>query len=234
MAKIKKTSQPKKSVRKAVKKTAPVKTITEPTMNQLPEKLQKLNLMPLAVFLVGVFILVALFLFARKNLIVATINGQPLTRFEVIKSLEKQGAKQVVDSLVSQTLLTQKAKQEKLEATTEEINTEINKIKKQLKDQGSNLETVLATQGMTQQDLEEQIQLRLLLDKLLAGKTKVTDKEINNYLEENRDSYPAEMTEPELKKTIGEQLENQKLSNAAQELLTKLKDEANIKYYINY
>lgn len=239
MAKIKKTSQPKKSVKKAVKKTtvkktAPVKPMAEPTMNQLSSQTPKLNLMPLAVFLVGVFILVALFLFARKTFIVASINGQPLTRFEVIEALEKQGAKQVVDSLISQTLLTQKAKQEKLEATSDEINIEIDKIKKQLKDQGSDLETVLATQGMTQQDLEEQIKLRLLLDKLLAGKTKVTDKEINNYLEENRESYPAETTDAELKKTIREQLENQKLSTAAQELLTKLKDEANIKYYINY
>lgn len=247
MAKIKKTTQPK-SVKKAVKKTVkkPLRKAVSKTavksaeiQSQLPtesmqNKLNKINLMPLATLLVGVFIVTALFLYARKTLIVATINGQPLTRFEVIKALEKQGAKQVVDSLVSQTLLTQKAKQEKIEATTEEIASEIKKIEKQLKEQGSELNTVLATQGMTQKDLEEQIRLRLLLDKLLAGKTKVTDKEVSDYLEQNRDSYPEEMTDSELKKTIREQLENQKLSNAAQELLTKLKEEAKINYFINY
>jgi len=243
MAKIKKTTQPK-SVKKVVKKTVkkPVKKSVSKNpeiksqlpMAQVQEKLAKINLMPIAVLLVGGFILTALFLFARKTLIVATINGTPLTRFEVIKALEKQGAKQVVDSLVSQTLLTQKAKQEKIETTPEEITSEIKKIEKQLKEQGSELNTVLATQGMTQKDLEEQIKLRLLLDKLLAGKTKVTDKEVVDYLEQNRDSYPEEMTDKELKKTIREQLENQKLSTAAQELLTKLKEEAKINYFINY
>ena len=243
MAKIKKTTQPK-SVKKVVKKTVkkPVKKSVSKNpeiksqlpMAQVQEKLAKINLMPIAVLLVGGFILTALFLFARKTLIVATINGTPLTRFEVIKALEKQGAKQVVDSLVSQTLLTQKAKQEKIETTPEEITSEIKKIEEQLKEQGSELNTVLATQGMTQKDLEEQIKLRLLLDKLLAGKTKVTDKEVVDYLEQNRDSYPEEMTDKELKKTIREQLENQKLSTAAQELLTKLKEEAKINYFINY
>lgn len=239
MAKIKKTTQPKsvkkvvkKSVKKAVSKTPEVKS--QLPMAQIQGKLAKINLMPIAILLVGVFILTALFLFARKTLIVATINGTPLTRFEVIKALEKQGAKQVVDSLVSQTLLIQKAKQEKIETTPEEIASEIKKIEEQLKEQGSELNTVLATQGMTQKDLEEQIKLRLLLDKLLAGKTKVTDKEVVDYLEQNRDSYPEEMTDKELKKTIREQLENQKLSTAAQELLTKLKEEAKINYFINY
>lgn len=244
MAKIKKTTQPKKSVKKVVKKMIKksVKKAVSKTpeiKSQLPiaqvqEKLAKTNLMPIAVLLVGVFILTALFLFARKTLIVATINGQPLTRFEVIRTLEKQSAKQTTDSLISQILLLQKAKIEKVEASSEDIQNEITKIEKQLKQQGNDLETILATQGMTRKDLEEQIMLRLLLDKLLANKIKVTDKEVNQYLNENRESYPEEMTDKELKKTIREQLENQKLSTAAQELLTKLKEEAKINYFINY
>ena len=234
MAKIKKTTQPKKTVRKTVKKIAAVKTVVKPNINQLPEKLQKLNLLPIAIFLVAVFVLVALFIFLRKTLVVATVNGQPLTRLAVVKTLEKQGAKQVVDSLISQTLLVQKAKQEKITASNDEIQAEITKIEAQLQNQGSDLPTVLATKGMTQQDLEEQIKLRLLWEKLLAGKTSVSDKEVNKYITQNRDSYPEDMKEAELKKTVREQLENQKLSTAAQDLLAKLKEEASIKYYINY
>ena len=244
MAKIKKTTQPKqtakKTVRKTVKKMAPktnlnqVNLKTNSPVQPMFGKLQKLNLMPIAIFLVAVFILVALFIFLRKTLIVATINGQPLTRLAVVKTLEKQGAKQVVDSLISQTLLVQKAKQEKIVASNDEIQAEIAKIEAQLKTQGSDLPTVLATQGMTQKDLEEQIKLRLLLEKLLAGKTSVSNKEVDKYIADNRESYPEEMTEKELKTAAREQLENQKLSTAAQDLLAKLKEEASIKYFINY
>ena len=87
---------------------------------------------------------------------------------------------------------------------------------------------------MTQKDLEEQIKLRLLLEKLLAGKTSVSNKEVDKYIADNRESYPEEMTEKELKTAAREQLENQKLSTAAQDLLAKLKEEASIKYFINY
>lgn len=233
MAKIKKTTQPKKAVKKTVKKTSKKIEVQIASPNYFA-KLQKINLLPIAVLLVSLFILVALFVFIRKTVIVATINGQPISRFEVISTLEKQGGKQVVDSLVSKALLLQKAKQEKIEVKEETINMEIDKIKKQVKGQGQDLETVLATQGLTQKDLEEQIKLRSILEKLLAGKTKVTDKEVNNYMEKNRESFPEEMKPAELKKTIREQLENQKLSVAAQELLNDLKTEASIKYYISY
>lgn len=236
MAKIKKTTQPKRPVKKTVKKTVKksVEVKSQIAFKQIKNLLARINLMPIALLLVGAFVLVVLFLYARKTLIVATINGQPLTRFEVIKALEQQGGKQTVDNLVSQALLMQKAKQEKITVTEEEIKNEIKKIEKVIKEQGTDLATVLATQGMTQKDLEKERKLPLILKKLLANKIKVTDKEVDKYLEENRDSFPENMTDKELKKTIREQLENQKLSNAAQELLTKLKQEAKIKYFINY
>ena len=238
MAKIKKTPQPKKSVRKVVKKTVKVvekKTVVKNTqMQEYLAKLKKVNLLPIAILLTGIFILVALFIYVRKTIIVATINGQPISRFEVIKTLEQQGAKQVVDSLVSKNLLLQKAKQQKIEVTQEEIDKEIDKIKEQIKDQGQDLETVLATQGLTEKDLVEQIRLRSVLEKLLADKIKVSDKEVQQYIEKNRESYPEEMKESELKKTVREQLENQKLSSSAQELLSELKTNASIKYYVTY
>jgi hypothetical protein len=238
MAKIKKTTQPKKTVKKQIKKVAPKTTKKSLPQANFPknllEKLKKINLKPVAIFLVAVFLVTALFVFIRKNVIVATINGQPLTRFEVINTLEKQAAKQVVDGLISEKLLTQEAKQKKIEISAEDIDTEIGKIKKQLKEQGSELQTALAAQGLSEKELKKQIELKLLLEKLLGDKTKVTDKEVNKYISENKELFPEEMKEAELKKSVSEQLVNQKLSTAAQELITKLKEQAKIKYFINY
>jgi len=201
---------------------------------ELPKQLQKINLVPVAVFLVAAFILVRGFLFLRKNLIVASINGQPLNRFEVIKLLEKQGWKQTVESLVSKVLVQQEANRQEIVVEAEKIAEEIKKIEDQLKGQGSDLESVLSMQGMTRTELEEQISLRLILEKLMAGKTKVTEKEINDYIEANRANFPETLKGAELKKTVREQLAGQKLSTETQKLLEKLKEKAKIKYYFTY
>jgi hypothetical protein len=201
---------------------------------ELPKQLQKINLVPVAVLLVAAFILVGGFLFLRKNLIVASINGQPLTRFEVIKLLEKQSGKQTVDSLVSKVLVQQEANRQKIVIEAEKISEEIKKIEDQLKGQGSDLESVLSMQGMTRAELEEQISLRLILERLMADKTKVTEKEVNDYIEANRANFPETLKGAELKKTVREQLAGQKLSTEAQKLLEKLKEAANIKYYLTY
>jgi len=228
----------KKSV--VAKTSAPSKT-TQPFSvaafmkdKKLPKALQKVNLVPVAVLLVATFILVGGFLFLRKNLIVASVNGQPLTRFEVIKLLEKQSGKQIVDSLVSKILVQQEAARQKIDITAKEIGEEIAKIEKQLKGQGSDLTSVLSMQGMTRAELEEQIRLRLVLERLMADKTKVTEKEVNDYIEANRANFPETLKEAELKKTVREQLAGQKLSTEAQKLLEKLKEGAKIKYYLTY
>jgi len=201
---------------------------------ELPKQLQKINLVPVAVLLVAAFVLVAGFLFLRKNLIVASVNGQPLTRFEVIKLLEKQSGKQIVDSLVSKILVQQEAGRQKIVIADKEISEEIAKIEKQLKGQGSDLDSVLSMQGMTRAELEEQIRLRLVLERLMADKTKVTEKEVTDYIEANRANFPETLKEAELKKTVREQLAGQKLSTEAQKLLEKLKEGAKIKYYLTY
>lgn len=200
----------------------------------LPQKLQKLNLVPVAVFLVAAFILVGGFLFLRKNLIIASINGQPLTRFEVIKLLEKQSGKQTVDSLVSKILVQQEARKQKIAVSPADIAAEIAKIEKQLKGQGSDLESVLSMQGMTRKDLEEQISLRLALEKLLGDKTKVTEKEVADYIKANEANFPETLKGAELQKTVREQLAGQKLSTEAQKLLESLKAGAKINYYLTY
>lgn len=229
-----KNTNKSKPKRPAVKKTAVKKT---PSQTLVPPELKKdgrLNFLPIAVFMVSALILVSLFVYLRKTLIVASINGQPLTRFEVIKILEKQNGATVVDSLVSKMLLEQEGRQQKIVISESEIGAQIKKIEKQLKAQGSSLENALAMQGVTQTEVEDQIRLRLILEKLLAGKTKVTDKEVNTYLVANRDSYPEDMSETKLKETVRQQLESQKLSTTAQKLLQELKNKAKIKYYLTY
>lgn len=117
-----------------------------------------------------VFVLVAAGLLLRKELVVATINGQPISRLTLIREMEKSSGKQVLEGLIGKTLILQEAKRQNVLVGKEEIDQEMAKIEENFKSQGQDLNQLLAFQGMTRADLEEQIQIQKTAEKL-AGST---------------------------------------------------------------
>lgn len=179
------------------------------------------------VLIVGAFFLKGLF-------IAAIVNGEPITRMQIVSELEKQGGKQALSSLVNQALILQEAKKKKIQVSQKEIDEATKQIEDSLKSQGQSLDTALAAQGMTRQDLSFQMKLRSLVEKLLADKTKVTDKEIADYIEKNKDMLPTNSTPDETKKSVGEQLKQQKMASASQSWLEELAKNAKINYFVSY
>ena len=103
-----------------------------------------------------------------------------------------------------------------------------------LKAQGQNLNVALQAQGMTMGDLRTQLKLRNLVEKLLADKIRVSDKEVADYIAKNKDSLPQDKSESEIKKNVEEQLKQQKLATASQSWLQELNKNAKINYFVNY
>ena len=183
--------------------------------------------MIVVVLVVAAFLLKGLF-------VAALVNGQPISRLEVVSQLEKQGGKQALTSLVDQTLILQEAKKKKITVSQSEIDASLKQIEDSLKGQGQDLDTALAAQGMTKQDLLMQLKLRSLVEKLLADKIKISDKEIADYIETNKATLPTNLTGDELNKTVAEQLKQQKLGTASQSWLDELTKAAKINYFVNY
>lgn len=181
-----------------------------------------------------VIILAVTAFFLRGLFVAALVNGQPITRVAVIKELEKQGGKQALSSLVNQVLILQEAKKKNIEASQKEIDDAAKQIEDSLKTQGQNLDTALAMQGMTKQDFLMQLKLRNLVEKLLADQIKVTDKEISDYIEKNKDTLPTDLKEPVIKKRVEEQLKQQKMASASQAWLANLTKSAKINYFVSY
>ena len=78
----------------------------------------------------------------------------------------------------------------KLEKLSSELSEEITKLQAGLKKQGQNLDQALATQGMTRDDLNRAIRTNKLVSKLVGKDVKVTDEEVNDYLEKNKANLP--------------------------------------------
>lgn len=174
-----------------------------------------------------------LFIF-RSLFIVALVNGRPIFRFSVINELEKQSGKMTLDNLVSQQLIFQEAKKRNIVVANSDIDAEVNRIEGLLKAQGTNLSDALAAQGLTLKDWRLQIEIQMVLQKILSDKIQVSDKEVADYFTTNKDLFAKNAQLADVKDQIVSQLTQQKLREAATSFITDLKAKAKINYFISY
>lgn len=186
------------------------------------------------IILLVVVVLVAILFYFKSLFIAATVNGTPISRLDVIQRLEKATGKQTLDSLITKELLLQEASKRKITISDQEINKEIIKIAANIKKQGGTLEQALAAQGMSQSDLRDQVKLQKILEKMFADKLKVTEKEIDQFIEANKNNIPQAAGQSTIRESVRQQLQQNKLGPKVQELIANLKKAAQINYFVNY
>ena len=223
-----------KSAAKVAKKIeVQVKASTNEAENKIggmSVKVHKSTLIIAAVILVvGAFLY-----FGREFIVAAVVNGQPISRIALIQEAEKQSGKQALSGLVRNALVEQEASKQKVTITEKQIDDQIKTVEANLTKQGQNIDQVLAMEGMTKADLRKVIRLDLLVTKMVEKDVNVSDKEVTDYIEKNRDIMPKDQSESQLKKTVAERLKQQKLSQKAQEWLANLEKNAKIVKFVNY
>lgn len=205
-----------------------------PRKNVLARLTQQVKGRPKTTLIVILLIILGLLYYFKSLFVVALVNGEPISRLAAIRELEKQSGKQVLDSLVTKTLILQEAKKQNVTIDQTEIDQAIKKIEKDIQGQGQTLDQALTLRGMTRTDLIEQIKIQKLVEKILGKNIKVTDKEVSDYIEKNKITIP-EGTKPEETKTqVKEQLLQQKLGEKFQAWIENLKKNAKISYFLNY
>ncbi len=220
-----KAAKAKKTVKKSTPAVPQPEPVKAPPSRRIPRGLM---------VVVAVFLLLGLAFVVRRYLIAAKVTDRYISRLTVIRELEKQGGKQVLDSLIVKTLIMQEANKKEVNVSGKEVEDEIKGIEAELKQQGRNLEDTLLLQGMTRESLKEQILVQKTLEKLLADKIRVSDKEVEDFISENQAELPEGLTDAELRSQAKEQLKNQKLNDEAQKLLQDLRNRAEIQYFLNY
>jgi len=183
---------------------------------------------------VAVILIIGALVYTYKGLfIAATVNGYPITRFTVVKELEKASGKQALDSLIVEMLINSEAQKKGITVSADDINAEIKTIEDQLKTQNQTLDQALQAQQMTLEDLRKRIDVQKKIEKLVADKIQVTDEEITKYITDNKFTIPAGQEET-YKNQIKDMLKQQKLSTEATSLVDTLKSQAKIHYFVNY
>lgn len=221
----------KKAPRRRVIKAESVSDFKESEMT--PRK----SLMPWRRKLIIAAVVLALvyFLFSSKDLFVAaTVNGYPISRVSVIRELEKQGGQQVLDNLISKTIISQEARKAGINVSESDIDAKVGEIKTQLSAQGQDVDALLSAQGVSQEDFRDQIKTQIYVEKLIGQNVNITDEQINEFIKTNKDFLPADLDEEGLKSLARQELTQQELTTKYSSWIAELKQKADINYFVEY
>lgn len=161
---------------------------------------------------------------------VAVVNGVAINRIDYIKYMDKQAGKQILDSMISDTLVLNEGQKNGINVDQKTIDDKIVKIEEQLKSQNQTLDEALLSSGMTKADLEKQLKMQEIETVLSATKTEITQAQIDEFLNTYKSVLPTEKTKTELQALAVEQLTAEASKSAATIWLNNLRQSAKIIY----
>lgn len=225
--KLAKTVKPKKEV--VSEEPVVVENETEEIKSKKKVDVKKMS--KYALILVGVAAILFGVYKYKGVLVAATVNGVPVSRMEVISELEKQGGNQVLQGVVRKKLLESEAKKKNIVVSQKDLDAKYTEIDAQFKQSGQSLDQYLASNKMDKQDfMKNQLKYEVILSKLVEDKVKVDAKEVDNFIEQNKDQFK-DRNMDEVKKEVTETLKQNKLRMETGTYLDELVSKAKIDYF---
>jgi hypothetical protein len=177
----------------------------------------------LLVLLVGVIALVILL--GNKFLVVAWVDKKPITRLEFYQGMEKKYGNDIKEQMIVEKLITSEASKRGVSVSEPEVSAEIKKFEDE---QGGadKLNQILQLQGLSKDDLNRLVKLQLLKQKMFGADIKVSDDQVSQYMEQNKDQLPDlsssdASTSAKIKGQIADQIKQQQINQNFQAWLTQ-------------
>lgn len=177
-----------------------------------------------------ILILVVLVWKFKGYFIVATVNGQPISRFELNDELTNRFGTQTIDSMINERLIMGAARQKGIFISTEEINGRVKQIENRL--QGQKLADALTAQGLTDSMFRHQLEVQLSIEKLFDKEATVSTKEIDDYISQNAAALKGATDTAALKTDVTANLKQQKISDLFDKWFTDVKKNASVKKFL--
>lgn len=168
---------------------------------------------------------------------VAVVNGQLISKSELDHRLVQSYGSDMTSSLVDETLVLQEGNKEKVTIAQKDIDGQISKIESQIAPQ--KLDDALAQRHLTRDDLNRQIRIQLIVEKILGKDIHPSNTDIQNYFDQNKDTLAqqANKTADQLKiedvrDAIISNLISSQISAKYQPWIESLRAKASIKTFI--
>jgi foldase protein PrsA len=125
---------------------------------------------------------------ASASNVVASVNGEPITKDQLYNQLVQQYGADALDSLISDKIVELEAKDKKIAITEEDVNAELKKYMDQYGGQEA-FDQALASSGYSKEDIKKNVKMNLIMVKLLEPGITITDDEMKKYFNDNKSSF---------------------------------------------
>ncbi|MED4073001.1 foldase protein PrsA [Priestia endophytica] len=123
-----------------------------------------------------------------KEQVVASVDGSDITKDDVYNLLADQNGAAAVDTLITEKIIDKEAEKEDIKITDKQVNQELDDLKEQYGGEDTFNQTLEAS-GVTLSSLKEDIKKNKEIEELLRPSIKITEKEMKEYFNENKDSF---------------------------------------------
>lgn len=167
---------------------------------------------------------------------VATVNDVVITQGQLNDALMQQYGAEVLESLMTNEIIKQEAKAQKVEVTEEDLSAEYQVYAEYYGGEEALLES-LATYNMTKDDILNDIKIYLLTVQLLKKEITLTDEEILAYYEENKTSFTTDDGEQlsfeDVKEDVEAALLEERIDAEYESWLDEKFEQYDVKSYLN-
>lgn len=188
-------------------------------------------LSPRNIILIGLLIFCVLIWKFKGYFIVAIVNNQPISRFELDGQLKNQFGQQVLDNLINERLILAAIRQKGVFIKTEEIDQRIKQLEERLQGEAT-LAQALAAQGMTEAGLKRQIEIQLSIERMFEKESTVSAAEIDDFIKKNSTLYKDATDPAALREEVQGILRQQKISQSFETWFADIRKNANIKRFL--
>lgn len=179
------------------------------TMPQLPtENVTRRNI---AIGLGALLVLALLYLLYRY-LVVAWVDGRPITRLTLDQRLEQRYGNDMKDQIIAEALVQSEASHRGVTVSPDEVDSEYQKFEQQFGGADS-VSAALQAQGLDPQTFRDQLKLQVLIKKMF-GTQEASDGAVEDYISQNQDQFKDATDPAQLKEEVRQQLTQQQTSQA--------------------
>ena len=146
----------------------------------------------LVLVLIASFIVVGPWVRASEGDVVAEVNGEAITREMFYEALESAAGAQVLDQLITETLVLQAGRGLEEPVTDEEVEEALASLRAAYPSEEI-YQATLAAYGLDEERLARQLRLSMTLERLATQNVTVTDEEVAAYFKEHQE----ELAHPE-------------------------------------
>jgi len=143
----------------------------------------------LAILAVLIVAAIAVFIFlSTRSDVVAKVGSESLTKDDLYTFFVEQNGEAALDTLITKNLINQEVDKEKITVSSKEIDAELQELVDSYGGEET-FEQQLTASGLTQDDIKEDIEVNLKIEKLLEPQIEITEEEMQTYFDENKDSF---------------------------------------------